>query len=124
MMQQTSFIDSRRNSQLKPNHFPSLCTIQAFTDGTDSGGQPTKIWADVPGLTNIPCLQTLSSGRLVLGKEQTYGTTTHRISLAGNYPQITRLNQAIISGTVYRIQYVDASDYSNSVTVLECEVVT
>lgn len=121
---QSSFIDSRMLDNLVAcGHFPSLCTIQAHTDSKDSLGQPVKTWASVTSLTGIPCSVSLSSGTEVKGKQQEYGVTTHRISLAGTYPTITRLHRAVVGGVTYEIQYVNPSGFANSVTVLECNLV-
>lgn len=122
---QSSFIDSRMLDNLvATGHFPSLCTIQAYVDGTDTYGEPTQTWANVTGLVDIPCSVSLSTGKEVKGKENEYGITTHRISLAGTYPTITRLQRAVVGGITYEIQYPSPSGFANSVTVLECTAVT
>ena len=107
---------------LQANHFPQTCTIQALTAGTDAYGQPTETWANVAGMVDIPCSVALAGGRVVEGKQMQYGMTSHRISLAGQYLGISRLNRAIISGVTYQVQYVNTGGYANSVTVLECNV--
>jgi len=122
-MNQTSFIDSRMVTALGTNHFPSSCDIQAATESVNAGGEITRTWANVTGMTGIPCSVALSSGRKVNSGEIEYGITTHRISLAGTYPLITRLNRAVVAGVTYVIQYVSPAGFANSVTVLDCTVV-
>lgn len=119
---QSSFIDSRMLTVLQANHFPQTCTIRAATSGTDSFGQPEDTWADVAGQTDIPCSVALAGGRVVQEKQLEYGMTTHRISLAGQYLGISRLNRAVVGGVTYQVQYVNTSGFDNSVTVLECNV--
>jgi len=102
-------------------HFPSLCTIQKYTAGVDSYSQETKTWANFTGHANIPCSVALSSGREVKG-ELEYGVTTHRISLNGVYPLITRLMRAVVDGITYEIEYSSPPGYANSITVLECKL--
>jgi hypothetical protein len=123
MQLNTSFIDSRMAPALGTNHFPSSCDIQAATDGVTSGGEPTRIWTNITGMAGIPCSVSLSSGRKVTATELEYGITTHRISLAGNYPTITRLNRAVIDSVIYEIQYVSPPGFANAITALDCTVV-
>jgi head-tail adaptor len=121
---QSSFIDSRMLDQLvAAGHFPQLCTIQEATETLDTHRQVMKTWTPVTGMTDIPCSVALSSGREVNSKEIQYGVTTHRISLAGTYA-VTRLQRAIVGMVTYEIQFVNPSGFTNSVTVLECVVVT
>lgn len=108
---------------LGTNHFPSSCDIQAATESVTSGGEPTRTWANVTGMIGISCSVSLSSGRKVKGTELEYGITTHRISLAGDYPAISRLNRAIIAGVTYEIQYVSPPGFANAITALDCTVV-
>jgi head-tail adaptor len=123
MQLNTSFIDSRMAPALGTNHFPSLCTIQAATEAVTARQEIIKTWANVTSLIGIACSVTLSSGRKVKGKGTEYGLTTHRISLAGTYTTITRLNRAVVDGVTYGIEYVSPPGFDNSITVLECTVV-
>ena len=107
---------------LTTNFNPSLCTIQAYVDGTDTYGQPTQTWANLVGHVDIPCSIALSSGREVKGKENEYGLTTHRIALNGIYPTITRLHRAVVDGTTYRILFASPPGHANSITVLDCDI--
>jgi head-tail adaptor len=117
---ETSFIDSRRNAAITDNFHPSLCTIQAETDGTNSGSQPIQTWADLAGHIDIPCSVSLSSGKEVKGKQNEYGQTTHRIALNGVYASITRLHRAVVDGVTYEIMYASPPGHANSITVLDC----
>jgi len=36
--------------------FVSLCTIQAISGNPNPDGTPSTVYADVPGLVNIPCM--------------------------------------------------------------------
>lgn len=121
---QTSFIDSRRNAAITTNFHPSLCTIQAYVDGVDSYGAPTQTWANLAGHVDIPCSIALSSGRKTKTGEMEYGLTTHRISLNGVYPTITRLHRAVVDGTTYEIQYASPPGHANSITALDCNLVS
>jgi hypothetical protein len=121
---ETSFIDLRMAAALGTNHFPFLCTIQAVTEGTGAGGEPVRSWADRAGMTGIPCSIALTAGRLVQGMQLEYGITTHRISLAGNYPAISRSDRAVADGVTYGIGYCRPIRPESPVTVLECTVVS
>ena len=121
---QSSFIDSRRNTALTTNFHPSLCTIQAYVDGVDAYGQPTQTWSNLAGHVDLPCSIALSSGLEVKGKENEYGITTHRIALNGVYATITRLHRAIVDGVTYEIQYASPPGHANSITVLDCTLVS
>jgi hypothetical protein len=121
---QTTFIDSRMAGALGTGPFPSLCTIQSATDSTGAGGEPVRTWSDVTGMSGIPCRVSLRAGRQVLGTSLEFGTTTHRISLAGDYPAITRQNRAIVGDITYLVRYCSPAGCPNAVTVLECSVIS
>lgn len=116
---QTSFFDSRRNTQLTDNFHPSVCTIRAATQGHDQYYQPADTWADVVGLVALPCSIQLIQGQETKGQYE-YGQTTHRVALNGVYPTITRLHRAVVDGITYDIRHVSPPGYTNSITVLEC----
>jgi hypothetical protein len=120
---QTSFIDARMTGALCTGPFPLRCSIQAATDSTGAGGEPVRTWADVAGMTGIPCSVSLRTGRQVQGNELEYGVTTHRISLEGDYPAIGRLNRAVAGGVTYQVRYCSPAGLPGAVTVLECTII-
>jgi hypothetical protein len=121
---ETSFTDPRMAVTLGTGHFPFLCTIRAVTEGTGAGGETVRTWADVTGLTAIPCSVALTAGRLVREMQLEYGNTTHRISLAGNFPAISRSHRAVVDGVTYGIGYCRPCRPGSPVTVLECTVIS
>lgn len=121
---ETSFIDSRRNTAITDNFHPSLCTIQAYTDSVDAYDQPVQTWANLVGHVSIPCSISLTSGQESKGKQNEYGLTTHRIALNGVYASITRLHRAIVDGVTYEVQYASPPGHANSITVLDCTLVS
>ena len=76
------------------------------------------------GHVSIPCSISLTSGQESKGKQNEYGLTTHRIALNGVYASITRLHRAIVDGVTYEVQYASPPGHANSITVLDCTLVS
>jgi len=82
--------------------FPRKVTIKHFIPGTqDSYGEKTVgTWVNVTGLIELPCQISPAEG----GKQQRTDMTpviyTHRIVIAGYYPEILETYQAVMDGDV------------------------
>jgi hypothetical protein len=82
--------------------FPRTVTIKHFTPGTqDSYGEKTiGTWVNVTGLIDLPCQISPAEG----GKQQQPNMTpviyTHRIVIAGYYPEILETYKAVMDDDV------------------------
>lgn len=106
-MRQHGIIHPEMMERLRPNFYPSLCTIQQRTDTADSYGQPLPDWSNLAGHVNLPCRIAPKSTQERRTSEQIYVTATHHIALGGHYPAVTEKMQAIVDGTTYDIEGVE-----------------
>ena len=111
-----SLIHSRFLSSLSATFYPSLCMIQEVTEVQDAYGQPIGAWADVAGLTNLPCAIAPFSGSPEMAEHKradgTIEIITHHISIAGHYPAITNKMRALVAGLAYDIVGAEMDSHS------------
>ena len=85
--------------------FPDKCRIQRPNNSNVRGDVIEAPWADVAGLVDLDCrVSPADVGREVRGADQTYGVTTHIITLRGRYTNIEPHMRAVVNGIAYDIQ--------------------
>jgi hypothetical protein len=112
-----------------PLHWPTTCTIQAYTFAQSMAGQslPTGL-TDVAGLADIPCRLAPYIENIITDPEMRSANVTETIrrrtaKLNGIFPTIDGIRMiALIEGIVYQIRGVDFDSQSFS-TRLRLEVV-
>ena len=107
--------------------FSSLCTIQEAFGSPDVLGQSDLVdWADVDGLTDIPCMSApLTIMKPSVGDERdaptfTADMDTFHVLLDGYYPQILQRYRAVIDGVAMDIKGVE-SDSQKIMTRMACK---
>ena len=104
--------------------FSQSCAIQAATVAQDGIGAESKSWANVAGMTAIPCHGiSESGGGEVKGGDRTVTYYLSAIALKGYYPAITTAHRAIVGATTYDILNVGHSA-RNVYTSLTVQAVT
>jgi head-tail adaptor len=94
---------------LQRDFFTQLCTIRQNTPTQNNVGQMKDAWANVEGMTALPCRVGGISGGERRTSAQTYLDATHKILIAGHYPSITEKQQALVDGQIYDIILPQAS---------------
>ena len=82
--------------------FPDTGTVQSFTI-TKVEGEPTKNWADIPGLVDLDCAISPATTDERRSTDMTIALSTHKALLKGNYPTITAANRFVSGGVNYDI---------------------
>ena len=96
-------------ARLQPNHYPSLCTIQAASEAADSYGELVETWANLAGHVDLPCRigpSTIGRSNEVRGQSQLYQVQSFTVALAGYYPAIIEKMRAVVGGQAYDIDVV------------------
>lgn len=103
--------------------FGSTCAIQVRTDSVSGTGAVSSTWANVSGLTTIPCcVGSGARGEVQQGDRLlTYGLV--EIALKGYYPAITTAHRCVVGATNYNILNVGRA-VGNAYTSLTCQAVT
>lgn len=102
--------------------FPLACALQEPMKTQDSSGEENITFATHAGYEAIPCRVGAAGGGQRRGNEQTYLEATHRITLAGSYPDVREQWTAVVDGVRYDILYV-ARSTEDVTTRLECRIV-
>lgn len=114
-------IDPRMFSRLG-SFYPSTVTIQENTPTQGTMGEEQDVWTNKVGYVDLSCHLAPSGGREVKRPDQTYVVSTHIIAIAGHYPGIEEVDQAIIDGQGYDILLVENDSLGDS-TRLVTEIV-
>jgi head-tail adaptor len=116
--------------KLAPAFFPDRASIEANVPTRSPSGAPIAAWSAVAGLRDIPAAvspQIFSRAGERRTAEITTAETTHRIGLAGTFPQITASMRLVIAGGnhagIYDILRPDL-DSQSGLTVLEARIAT
>jgi len=88
---------------LRGDFFPGVCNIQQATISRNGAGEEIKSWSTFPGHGSLECRVAPAQGGEQRTGEQIYLDATHQILLAGSYPLITEVMQAVVAGQVYDI---------------------
>jgi head-tail adaptor len=102
--------------------FPQSCAIQQPSISRDAVGGEIRTYADVTGLSAVGCRVAPAQGGEQRTNEMTYLDATHRIVLAGSYPQITEAMRAVVGGQAYDI-LLPAVDADAAITRLTVRLV-
>lgn len=78
-------------------HFGDTGTVQLGTE-TNTQGNPSKSWADVSGLVDIPC--AIAADKVSEFRAPAYAERTHKALLDGNYTAIDPTIHRFVSGGV------------------------
>lgn len=106
-------VDSNLLTHLTPRFYLSLCTIKTYAaESPDSFGQPSPAWADFASHVDIPCSVGAAGGTEVKTPNMTTAVATHKIALAGCYPNIIPKMRAVVSGQTYDILLVEVDSHS------------
>lgn len=97
-----SLVSSRMLDRLG-GFYPSRATIQASVPTRTPSGGVASTWADLAGLTAIPCALAPIAGGEMRSSTGTTAETTHTASLQGRYVAITVRHRAVVDGIPYDI---------------------
>lgn len=122
-----TIVHPRLLDRLTPMMYPSRATLERSTLTRTASGAVVNAWDGTPGLVGIPCsvspmIFTRAGERQT--SQMTSSETTHRIALAGSYPQITAAMRLRISGPnagIYDVIRPDR-DSQGVTTVLEAKI--
>lgn len=120
-------VDQRLLDRLAPSFYPSRATVEVAGTTRSPSGAVVNGWTAAAGLADIPAsvspmIFTRSGERQ--SSEITTSETTHRIGLAGSFPQITAAMRIRITGPnagVYDVIRPDR-DSQGVTTVLEAAI--
>lgn len=104
--------------RLRPNFYPSSCTVQAATTVANSFGELIKSWSNLPDHVNLACRVAPTSGREQRSQEQLYSVHQWTIGLAGHYPGISETMRAVVNGQAYDIEAVQHDGQSKTTRLL------
>ncbi len=116
----TGFVHPRLLSSLA-KLFDQRVTIQQAIETQDPSGQPVCSWQDV--YASLPCRLAPTGGQETRLPEQIYAISTHTISIAGYYPDITAKMRAVIDAIAYDILNVGC-DSEHLTTRLNTRILT
>lgn len=124
-----TLVDPRLLDRLAPSFYPSRASVERSTPTRTTSGAIVSAWGTLAGLADIPAsvspmIFTRAGERQT--SQMTSSETTHRIALAGSYPQITAPMRLRITGTnagIYDIIRPDR-DSQGITTVLEAKLMT
>jgi head-tail adaptor len=103
--------------------FPSRCMIEEATVTVDEYRDEVSAWSARLGHEDIPCAMAAAGGQEVKRPDMTYVPATHRVTLAGHYPEITEKMRAVVDDITLDILLVEHDSHGQT-TRLACEVVT
>lgn len=103
-----TFLDTSEHA----DQFPDLLTVQQRTPGAqnDRGAPGPDVWADVEGLTDLPCLKYGDIGQIVptvQGGAPDESISTHTILTKDYCPAIVTDFRGVIDGKVYEFLLCD-----------------
>ena len=103
--------------------YPTTADIQVkATTPKNAVGEEPDTWADVVGLTDLPCALAPAGEGEIKRPDGTIVIASHVISFPGYYPTITELHRAVVSGVNYDILLV-RNDSHSKMTSLMVQVV-
>lgn len=124
----TNLIHPRLLQKLEKDFFPQSCALKAPTTSQDGAGQEIHTHSVHPGYGDIPCRVGAAGGGQRRGNQQTYLEATHRIVLAGQYPDLPEAWRegeewiAEVDGVEYTILMV-ATSAEETTTRLETRII-
>ena len=120
MVSRMPLIDDRLLTAIG-DFFPAECDIQERTDTLDAAHQPIPAWADIAGLTELPCRKAPSSGGEYKRPDKTFATNVSIIEIAGYYSDIEVINRVVIGTDYYDILLIE-HDGSSKLTRIIGEI--
>lgn len=108
-------IHPRMLEKLEMSFFPQRCALKEPSTSQDSVGQEISTHNVHVGYESIPCRVGVAGGGQRRGNQQTYLEATHRIVLAGQYPDLPEAWRegeewiAEVDGVEYKILMVGNS---------------
>lgn len=117
MANQLGIIHPQMLARVRPNFYPSLCTIQEATDTADSYGQPIPAWDDLADHIDLACRIAPDSGNEMRSQIQIYAVHGWTVALNGYYPDILETMRAVVDDVIYDILQVQ-HDGNNQTTRL------
>ena len=103
--------------------YPDTVNIQAAIVTQDGYGGTVETWADISGLTSLPCAIAPATGGEQKRATMTIVVGSHVISIAGYYNTIAEHDRAVISGVNYDILLVRLDSHSK-MTSIAVQIVT
>lgn len=124
-----ALIHPRLLDRITPTFYPSRATVEGSLPTRTPSGATVSAWGSVAGLADIPAavspmIFTRAGERQT--SELTTSETTHRIALAGSFPQITAAMRLRVTGPnagVYDVIRPDRDSHGVT-TVLEAQILT
>ena len=98
---------ARRKNIADKGAFNSTCAIKAKTVLQSDSGAEIETWANVTGMTAIPCLVTTKKATVRELEESPKTYTTTQIKLNAVYTGISLQMQAVVGSVTYRIEGID-----------------
>jgi len=124
-MRKPDLIHAGMLDRLGDTFYNSLCTIRDYTETQSTSGAPSKAWAAVTGLEDIPCRVAIkkSAGRgEVKRPDGTFVMAPYEATLQGWFAAITEAMRARIDGTDYDI-LLSQPDSEAKTTHLDLQIV-
>lgn len=106
-MQQRGLIHSHMLERIRPNFYPSLCTIGERSTAQDDYGQEIGMVTPIGGLIDLACRIAPRGSAETRSAQQIYATSTHHVALNGYYPAIAPHHVATVDGVDYDIEGVE-----------------
>ena len=103
--------------------YPDTVKIQGSTVTQDGYGGTVETWADIQGLTALPCAIAPATGGEQKRADMTLVVGSHVISIAGFYNTIAEHDRAVVAGVNYDILLVRL-DSHRKMTSLAVQIVT
>lgn len=123
-----TIIHSRMLTKLQKDFFPQSCALKEPSKAQDTAGQEIVVHSVHTGYEDIPCRVGAAGGGQRRGNQQVYLEATHRIVLAGQYPDLPDAWRegeewvAEVDGVEYTILMV-ATSPEETTTRLETRIV-
>jgi hypothetical protein len=103
--------------------YPTVGQVEENTPAANDHGDQVASWSTLVGHEAIRCrISPLRNRMEIRQPTKTYVPATHRIALAGHYPEITEQMRFVAGETTYAILLVSHDGQSHT-TVLDAEVV-
>jgi hypothetical protein len=102
--------------RLRPNFYPSLCTLNGATTIINSFGEEEHTWGPVAGLVDIACRIAPDSSREARTPQQEFVEARLHVTLNGYYPAIDSDMQPVIDGKAYTMEGEPEDDGNDKTT--------
>jgi head-tail adaptor len=96
--------------------YPSRGVIQRPFAGEDAYGQPIEGWQDLH--TGVPCALAPVSAQESQAQSGPYAVATHKVALAGPYPDVEPRMRVLVDGAAYPIEGVQRDSRGATATLL------